>query len=274
MSRALESSRLKLERGQKHFEEANACVQAWRDHLNETDTRPFILDTNYEPDKGYYSVCFHQVQAVPTELSLIVGDCVHNLRSALDHLAWEIVPDSFKESATSGRLRDIAFPIIGDSAGWSGAITRRVPDVMPEQVAILLSRQPFEVQPCAPERSALAVLRDASNTDKHQTIVTAVCSVLDGIQPERVWVTADEPGFQVRDIKMTRPLGPTLVEEGAEVAQVVGIPIVGQAKPHVSVVTSTPPYVSFENRVAVLGTLSIAIREIESLIADIEATLP
>jgi hypothetical protein len=73
-------------------------------------SKPFELVEKEEPDTGALVVTVHIVRETPIEWSALVGDAIHNARSALDHLAWQLVAVSggvpeksrfpFKESRT------------------------------------------------------------------------------------------------------------------------------------------------------------------------------
>jgi hypothetical protein len=73
-----DSAFLKIDRAAKHIEELNELVH---------QTRPFgyIIETNTET--GQRSAFPTKNEAVIDAMALIIGDVVHNLRSALDHAA-------------------------------------------------------------------------------------------------------------------------------------------------------------------------------------------
>ncbi len=68
-------------------------------HLNELiDTISSYVNTDFcrvsfedEQSTGQILVKFEMTKSIPLEIPLIIGDAVHNLRSALDHLACEMV---------------------------------------------------------------------------------------------------------------------------------------------------------------------------------------
>src|SRR3954449_6844604 len=43
------------------------------------------------PGKAKISIMATEVRPVPSDVGLTAGDFIHNLRSALDHLAWQMV---------------------------------------------------------------------------------------------------------------------------------------------------------------------------------------
>lgn len=54
-------------------------------------THPYRFDSHMDAETGDYVITVHDLPDMPPDWSLRVGDVVHNLRSALDHLAWQLV---------------------------------------------------------------------------------------------------------------------------------------------------------------------------------------
>jgi hypothetical protein len=99
--------RLKLRRAERHIEDLAAKVD---DYLS--SEKSFRLGEKSDPASG----CTRTVvlgEEPPYELPLIAGDAVHNLRSALDLLVWQLV---LANDGTPSE-RD-AFPIAKDSAAY------------------------------------------------------------------------------------------------------------------------------------------------------------
>lgn len=73
-----EGARLKVERADQHIHALERCLREFTE--NSFTTRPHAsgMDITYT------------FLAPPSEVALILGDAVHNLRSALDHLTWEL----------------------------------------------------------------------------------------------------------------------------------------------------------------------------------------
>jgi hypothetical protein len=83
-----DSAYLKIDRAAKHIEELSELVH---------QTRPFgyIIETNTET--GQRLAFPTKNEAVIDAMALIIGDVVHNLRSALDHAYWLIVCGTERE---------------------------------------------------------------------------------------------------------------------------------------------------------------------------------
>lgn len=103
----------------------------------------------------------------PTEQwSLIVGDFVHNIRGALDAMVWSFATADGRKPS---KPRRVYFPIVTEAAGWDTAridMLQTVPDEVAERIA---SVQPFTFTD--PNQHMAVVLRDMSNTDKHQSSI-------------------------------------------------------------------------------------------------------
>lgn len=104
----------------------------------------------------------------------VVGETIHDLRSALDSLVWRlteqeqgVAPDPMR-----GRWKQIAFPIEKDSARWPP-----LPDslwgIRPGLRTDFKELQPFRTGKNAPEREPLAVLHELWIIDKHRHIHVA-----------------------------------------------------------------------------------------------------
>src|ERR1035441_6054941 len=74
---------IKLERAKRHYAELETALAIF------FATTPYKISTrrNDERKLVYY---LSEVTDVPVELSLITGDVIQNLRSALDHLAYDL----------------------------------------------------------------------------------------------------------------------------------------------------------------------------------------
>ncbi len=65
---------------------------------------PYGVAIEDRPEMGKrVAVVLEITEPIPAVIPLVLGDAVHNLRSALDHLAYQAVPESSRENA--------AFPI-------------------------------------------------------------------------------------------------------------------------------------------------------------------
>jgi len=106
-------------------------------------------------------------QALDIHLSVILGDLVYNLRSALDHLVWQLVLRDGNEPSDANQ-----FPICDTREGFTKEIDKRKRlqgiTVEGDAWAIVKAAQPYNCVP--PESSVLRTIRQLSNMDKHRTV--------------------------------------------------------------------------------------------------------
>jgi hypothetical protein len=94
-------------------------------HINELETRvnAFLARGIYsiasEPgmQQGETAYRLHMSEPIPLEFSAIIGDALHNLRSALDCAATEIARRHVGRTLTEGEERDCEFPIYATPPG-------------------------------------------------------------------------------------------------------------------------------------------------------------
>src|SRR5271156_1341219 len=77
--------RSKIERAKKHVTDLDIAIRSF------CESQPYTIATKQKPEIEHTTLCVENVQPVPDSITLIVGDAVHNLRSSLDHLAWQLV---------------------------------------------------------------------------------------------------------------------------------------------------------------------------------------
>lgn len=103
----------------------------------------------------------------PLRFGVILGDCVHNLRSALDHLACQV---TMLEGGTMDDCARTQFPIIDESeTKFEAMADRQIPLLSKKHRALVKRAQPYRAGDEA-WRHPLAVLRELSNADKHRLI--------------------------------------------------------------------------------------------------------
>lgn len=162
-------SRAKLHRAAEHLRTLDGQLPIIVDH----DPVSFRV-TEVDPDTGWCDVFGRLNEAEEPTLSVIAGDYVHNLRSALDYIVTALV------EADGVDLRDQhQFPIHEDSARYKSKVgTRRAVKGGPlhgvtHGLALIDKFQPYHDQPNA-HRHPLAYLNRFSNTDKHRQLLKLV----------------------------------------------------------------------------------------------------
>ena len=150
----------KLRRAEQHIERLDDAVGRY---LNGEGRAPIM---NKQADGVTLVVEVPMLREPPGCLSLILGDALHNLRSALDYLAWQLV-------LANGRTptEHTQFPIYDNRLTKKGK--PRSVDVdggIDGQALTLIERlQPYH-RVNDPARHPLSILRHLSNVDKHRTL--------------------------------------------------------------------------------------------------------
>src|SRR4051812_45511039 len=88
--------KLKIERAERHIAELQAAIDAFLGR----DPYPYVIKDDAE--RGTRSVIMEVRERVPDELGPIVGDAIHNLRSALDIMLCDIAAMHGDPSRTQG----------------------------------------------------------------------------------------------------------------------------------------------------------------------------
>src|SRR5258708_39516599 len=96
----------KVERAKKHIEDLNSALDAF------WSTEPNRISFEDNPNSGERSYYLVNVAEIPLEILVIIGDVLHNLRSALDHLAFQL-------PRAPGKVRGwTQFPIVENVAEY------------------------------------------------------------------------------------------------------------------------------------------------------------
>lgn len=119
-------------------------------------------------DLHAYRVTMRQ-PLVPHQIAVLVGDVLHNLRSALDHLARALVVTSGARAVDGSR--GTTFPV-RDTRREHPA--RLVPSAWPEIDALVDAVQPYNWPDADRAKHPLLVLHQLNNIDKHRLLHVAV----------------------------------------------------------------------------------------------------
>jgi hypothetical protein len=114
--------------------------------------------------------------APPMRLGVVVGDIVHNLRSSLDHLAWQLAL-----IRTSSPKQSTEFPIFIDpksgpgKKGFDPYGRKKIRDLPDGAQKLIEAVQPYSLT-AAGRGSLLWLLQKMSITDKHKIILAPVAT--------------------------------------------------------------------------------------------------
>lgn len=103
MSTRIDSILRKVERAEKHIQELNLALNSFY------ATKPYGIVKKIDAETRDHIYYVTKVSPVPEPVSLIIGDVLQNLRSALDHLAYALVAKAIAPAVPNKYL---TFPIM------------------------------------------------------------------------------------------------------------------------------------------------------------------
>lgn len=173
----LDGVRVKLLRAKAHVEELRARLGP----LAAEATQSIVG----APDENDPSILIYRVTRVPEidpMIAAVAGDIVHNLRSALDHLAWQLVV--FDGGQPN---KDTAFPLHESPTNQKGnprVLTIQPGINDPRIMAAVETMQPYSEAKYGhdPRTDALGIIGRLDNIDKHRLLLT-VTHTLDHHEP-------------------------------------------------------------------------------------------
>lgn len=171
MTISLESCWAKMDRAKEH-----------RDLLDRYIWDTFSLDANrprlgikFNVNTGQhvlYATHVPDLDLFLKRVGLCLGDVVHNFRSALDHLTYQLA--LWHTGGHVSRPKRVQFPIADNPSHFASARGDALREVHPDHQAIIERFQPYhpiaEGPPIGPEVHTFAVLRDLDNADKYRRL--------------------------------------------------------------------------------------------------------
>lgn len=167
MASIVDEARLKLNRGKEHFYMLELETRKF------WDTEPYILVHERNGEEFPNLLRFKLVQPIPQHRwGLILGDAVHNTRSALDYIVWRLAGSHLDD-------RTSQFPIYRSEDDWNSRMQWRFRQrpIHPDALAYIKTLQPY-TRP-DPKRAVLWLLQELDARDKHK-LVTMTQSVTRG----------------------------------------------------------------------------------------------
>lgn len=97
-----EGSRLKIKRAKKHISDLQYYVDSF------IKKQPYRIVTEQDPETSNLRWVIRVRKQLPNDIPAIIGDAIHNLRSALDLLACDLV------RINGGSIEEVYFPFCKD----------------------------------------------------------------------------------------------------------------------------------------------------------------
>jgi hypothetical protein len=260
----------KLIWAKQHFEIVEFRVRQFEEFDEHT------ISCEVDAETGTYVFYVHGIRQTDDDLGLLIGDCLHNARTALDYLMVQLVA---RVTGTPPRdVERIQFPIYDDTKRFNGAVSEVINEPgFSGYLARIQELQPFNARnasiwgngpggrpPNAQLPAALARLAELDNIDKHR-VLHAACLVT---AYRRSVFLEPPPGFEIVQgpIYKTHPL-----KDGAEVGHAMfKTPLPQEWEPdQVDMQRAFPIEVALDEpmpRQAVLEMLPFCLRGVEHVL--------
>jgi hypothetical protein len=165
--------RLKIERAKRHIDDLNARVEKLI-----ASGALYTAVTEFR-QRNQVAIEARIRSPIPPEFSLVVGDAIHNLRSALDLLIFAMIGEKAKKPD------NVQFPFGKNLAGFEDACVRRELELAGKYVVDEL----YKLKPYRDGNKLLAGIHVLDIQDKHRLLIPV----------------AQQQGLSVRQIKSVAP---------------------------------------------------------------------
>jgi len=151
------SSKLKADRAKRHIVELNNGI------IDYIKSKPYRVVVEQGTNSPNHLWTLRVRNEVPHNFAVIIGDAIHNLRSALDLLASDLV------ELNGGNTKDVYFPFCESADNLESAITNRhIGRAGEDVVEIIRSLKPYKGG-----NEMLRAIHDLDITDKHKALIPA-----------------------------------------------------------------------------------------------------
>jgi hypothetical protein len=199
MPNPLGGVRVKIDRSKKHLADLHRAVSAFKSRK----PHDFVVDLDSQP--GYEVYRFYEREPIPIEWSAVLGDCIHNMRSALDLLANALV------AANGGTpTQYTAFPIGSDETNFRTSAVQRVNGASQAAIKLIKSLKPYRGG-----NWPLYRLHLIDVADKHQLLIpVAASNVMFGTRTD---VVQNDALLHVDWMNRNLPRGKFPLKDGDEI---------------------------------------------------------
>ena len=155
----MESVDAKMVRAKEHLDTLHAEAGVFF----ESTKRNFILKSN-----GQEAWIVHYIEGSipPIRLGVLLGECVFNIRSALDNLVCGLIRTADSRAPCKGTQ----FPICSAEEQWERNWQKYLKGVEPAAQKMIRDLQPCFRMSAAPENDPLSILNVLCNSDKHRAV--------------------------------------------------------------------------------------------------------
>jgi hypothetical protein len=152
--------RVKVERAKKHLIDFDVAAADFRDAYKR------VIGTDTDPKTLQAQQYFARLPITRFEVLSIAGDIIQNLRSALDHLAFQLVEAGQGRRIGERRGKLIAFPIFDTAKKYDALKTGKITGARKAAIKAI-----DRIKPYKSGNPTLWSLNYANNIDKHRHLI-------------------------------------------------------------------------------------------------------
>lgn len=156
------SANRKIEWAHHHIRHLNTEIRSFLD----AEPSPYGVCPERNPQTGQLVYYVTSLPGIPLEVSLIAGDACHGLRSALDHLAYQLWRSVAND--TSGGGRHVNFPVFSSAEKYKTQRKTVVQMIGEDATKLIDALEPYKGGKGEP----LWRLSELDNADKHRVLLT------------------------------------------------------------------------------------------------------
>lgn len=156
----LSSSRAKIYWAKYRLREVDHFIKRF------SDSKPYTVTTESDQQRGLRIYRIKHLHDIPDDVPLVIADCIHNCRVALDHLAWDLVR---KGGRCDPRKVEPRFPIHGSRDDFYRLVCRDI-DGAPSSAIRIMER----LKPYRSGNDLLWLLGELNNRDKHRLLAVII----------------------------------------------------------------------------------------------------
>lgn len=158
-----ESAKLKVYRAKEHIYQLNSLLESW----SKLDT--YKVSVNEDAKTGFNTLSLEVTETIPGDTALVIGDVIHNFRSALDHVIYEVV------TSAGGDGSRVQFPFQEDRKQLitGSSRYREIERISPKAAALIADT----IKPYKTGNYTLWALNKINNIDKHRLLIPSVQAI-------------------------------------------------------------------------------------------------
>jgi hypothetical protein len=160
---------LKAERADKHIDDLARKIATFE------NSSPYTFSHQDDTECSKRTFYIHITKEIPNEFSLIIGDAIHNMRSALDHLATHLV-----DIGIPPKVKNPYYPIFETSKKYEAGKMGKIEGARPVAIKAIDATQPYKGGDGRP----LLDLHTLNNSDKHRLVIPAWGGLLAHTHPK------------------------------------------------------------------------------------------